>query len=285
MINLFKTTILMAGLAGLLMFLGGLVAGQQGVIMAFIIALAINFFSYWYSDKVVLTMYRAQEVSQADAPELHQLVRNLAEKADLPMPRVYIIPNETPNAFATGRNPSHAVVAVTQGILRLLNHDELSGVLGHELAHVKNRDILIQTIAATFASAISFLAFMARWGALLGGVGGDDEDGGIIGLLAMAIFAPFAAMLIRLAISRSEEFRADRSGAEISGEPLGLARALKKLHSSVQQRPMKTTPGRQATAHMFIVTPLAGGGLTALFSTHPPTGQRIARLEALASGV
>ncbi len=282
--NIAKTAILMAGLAGLLMLLGGLVAGQQGVVIAFIIALAMNFFSYWFSDKIVLKMYRAQEVSEADAPQLYRIVRHLAQKADLPMPRVYIIPDDTPNAFATGRNPSHAVVAVTQGILGILNEEELSGVLGHELAHVKHRDILIQTIAATFASAISFLAFMARWGALLGGVGGDDDEGGIIGLLAMAIFAPIAAMLIRLAISRSEEYRADKSGAEISGKPLGLAQALQKLHQSVKQRPLKATPGRQATAHMFIVTPLSGEGVSALFSTHPPAGQRIARLEALASG-
>lgn len=283
--NIMKTTILMAALAGLLMLIGGVIGGEQGVVIAFVIALLMNFFSYWFSDKIVLTMYRAQEVSASQAPKLHEIVRRLTEKAELPMPRIYIIPTQTPNAFATGRNPSHAVVAVTEGILNMLNHDELEGVLGHELAHVKNRDILIQTIAATFASAISFLAFMARWGAIFGGFGGgdDDEAGGILGLLAMAIFAPIAAALIRLAISRSEEFRADKSGAQISGQPLSLANALQKLHTGVKRRPMAATPSHNATAHMFIVTPLSAGGLASLFSTHPSTEERVARLKEMAS--
>ncbi|MBD3308116.1 zinc metalloprotease HtpX [candidate division KSB3 bacterium] len=281
--NVMKTAVLMAALAGLLMLLGGLVAGDQGVILAFIIALGMNFFSYWFSDKIVLKMYRAQEVSEHEAPELYRIIRSLTESAGLPMPRVYIIPTDTPNAFATGRNPSHAAVAVTQGILRILDTDELAGVLGHELAHVKNRDILIQTIAATFASAISFLAFMARWGAIFGGVGGDDEEGGgILGLLAAAIVAPIAATLIQLAISRSEEFRADKRGAEISDNPSALASALQKLHRGVQSRPLRATPSHNATAHMFIVTPLTGKGLASLFRTHPPTEERVARLQDLA---
>jgi heat shock protein HtpX len=284
MTNSVKTVALMAGLAAILMVLGGAVAGEQGVITAFIIALGLNFFSYWYSDKLVLMMYRAQEVSALEAPELHHIVNRLAERAGLPMPRVYIIPTDTPNAFATGRSPSRAAVAVTQGILHMLNREELEGVLGHELAHVKNRDILIQTVAATFASAISFLAIMARWGAIFGGFGGRDSDrgGGILGLLAMAIIAPIAATIIRLAISRSEEYRADRTGAEISGRPLALASALQKLSRAVQYRPLAATPSHNATAHMFIVNPLTGEGLVSLFRTHPPTEERIARLQELA---
>lgn len=285
MMNSVKTAALMAGLAGILMLIGGAVGGEQGVTMAFVIALGLNFFSYWFSDKLVLAMYRAQEVSEVDAPDLYRLVRRLTDQAGLPMPRVYIIPSENPNAFATGRSPSHAAVAVTQGILRMLTREELEGVLGHELAHVKHRDILIQTIAATFASAISFLAFMARWGAVFGLGGRDDRNGGVLGLLAMAIVAPIAATIIRLAISRSEEFRADRAGAEISGRPLALASALQKLQQGVQFRPMAATPSRNATAHMFIMQPFTGGGLASLFSTHPPTEERIARLRNLSATV
>lgn len=281
--NSMKTVVLMAGLAGLLMFVGGMVAGDQGVIVAFIFAMGMNFFSYWFSDKLVLSMYRAREVSAHEAPELHGIVRQLSERAGLPMPRVYIIPTDAPNAFATGRNPEHAAVAVTQGIMRMLSRDELSGVIGHELAHVKNRDILIQTIAATFASAISFLAYMARWGAIFGGGGRDDDDGGgVLGLLATAIIAPLAATLIQLAISRSREFMADAAGAEISGQPLSLARALQKLHEGVHRFPMTSTPSHNATAHMFIVKPFSAKGLASLFSTHPSTEERIARLQQLA---
>ena len=282
--NSVKTVVLMAGLAGLLMVLGGFVAGDQGVVMAFIIAMGINFFSYWFSDKIVLAMYGAQEVSSTDAPELYAIVSTLAEKAGLPMLRVYIIPTDTPNAFATGRNPSHAAVAVTEGILRMLNRDELAGVLGHELAHVKNRDILIQTIAATLVSAISFLAYIARWGAIFGVGGRDDDDrgGNVIGLFVMAIVAPFAAMIIQLAISRSREYLADETGAYISGRPLSLANALQKLSVGVQRYPLSATPSHNATAHMFIVKPFAGGGLASLFSTHPSTEERIARLQAIA---
>ena len=281
--NSMKTVILMASLAGLLMLVGGLVAGDQGVIVAFIFAMGMNFFSYWFSDKLVLSMYRAQEVSAHEAPELHGIVRQLAERAGLPMPRIYIIPTDTPNAFATGRNPDHAAVAVTQGIMSMLSRDELSGVIGHELAHIKNRDILIQTIAATFASAISFLAYMARWGAILGGGGRDDDDGGgVLGLLAMVIIAPIAATLIQLAISRSREFMADAVGAEISGQPLSLARALQKLHEGVHRFPLSPTASHNATAHLFIVKPFSGKGLVSLFSTHPSPEERIARLQQLA---
>lgn len=280
--NSVKTGVLMAGLAGVLMLLGGYVAGDQGVIMAFIIAMGINFFSYWFSDKIVLGMYRAQEVSESDAPDLYHLVRQLAEQADLPMPKVYIIPTDTPNAFATGRNPQHAAVAVTSGIMGMLNRDELAGVLAHELGHVKNRDILIQTIAATFASAISFLAYMARWAAIFGGGRDDDEGGGALGLIVMAIVAPIAAMIIQLAISRSREYLADESGAKISGQPLSLANALQKISMGVERHPLQATPSHNATAHMFIMKPFSGGGLTSLFSTHPPTEERIARLQQIA---
>lgn len=276
----------MAGLAILLMFIGGLVGGRQGVIVAFIFSLTMNFFSYWFSDKIVLSLYGAQEVGPQEAPELYDIVRNLAIKAGLPMPRVYIIPSDTPNAFATGRNPDHAVVAVTEGILRILNRQELEGVLGHELAHVKNRDILTSTIAATMASAIFFLADMARWSFMFGGFSRDDEDrgaGGAIASLLMIILAPIAAMLIQMAISRSREYGADEDGATISGRPLALARALRNIETAVYRRPMlEASP---TTAHLFIINPLKslkGNGLLSLFSTHPPTEKRIERLEQIA---
>ena len=281
--NSIKTAALMAGLAGLLMVVGGVVAGDQGIVMAFIVAMGMNFFSYWFSDKLVLKMYRAKEVSESSAPELYRMVRRLTERAKLPMPKVYIIPTETPNAFATGRNPQHAAVAVTSGIMRMLSQEELAGVLAHELGHVKNRDILISTIAATFATAISFLATMARWGAMFGGGSrDDDEGGGIIGLLATAIIAPIAAAIIQMAISRSREFMADKAGAEISGSPLALANALSKISRGVEARPLAATPSHNATAHMFIMKPFSGGGLMSLFSTHPSTEDRIARLQEMA---
>ncbi len=281
--NSMKTVVLMAGLAGILMLIGGMVAGDRGMVMMFIVALAMNFFSYWFSDKLVLRMYNAQEVSEGSAPELYGLVRQLATNANLPMPKVYIIPTDTPNAFATGRDPNHAAVAVTNGIMRMLNRDELAGVIGHELGHVKNRDILIQTIAATFATAISFVASMARWGAMFSGGRDDDRDGGgAIGMLAAAIVAPIAAMLIQMAISRSREFMADRAGAEISGQPLSLARALQKISMGVERFPLTQTPSHNATAHLFIMKPFSGSGLASLFSTHPATEERIARLEELA---
>jgi heat shock protein HtpX len=238
----------------------------------------MNLFSYWYSDKIVLRMYRAQEATAQQAPELYGMVENLARQASLPMPKVYIIPQETPNAFATGRNPAHAVVAVTEGLLKLLDKKEVLGVLAHEMAHIKNRDILIGSIAATMAGAIMWLASMARWSAIFGGMGGhDDDEGGLgmIGLIIMSFLAPMAAMLIQMAISRSREYLADTTGAQIAGRPEGLARALEKISAYGQQRPMQAN---QATAHMFIVNPLAGGKFTRLFSTHPPVEERVARL-------
>jgi len=280
-VNRFKTLMLLTVLTVILLIIGQLVGGRQGMMIAFVFAMAMNFFSYWFSDKIVLSMYRAQQVTEADAPRLVQLVSNNAQRAGLPMPRVYIIPTASPNAFATGRDPAHAAVAFTQGILDLLSDDELEGVLSHELAHVKNRDILTQTIAATLAGAISMLAYMAQWGAMFGGGGGrDDRDsgGGVIGLLAMAIVAPLAAMLVQMAISRSREYAADETGAKICGRPLSLANALRKLHKGVERRPLEANP---ATAHMFIVSPLSGRSFAHLFATHPPIEERIARLEQL----
>jgi heat shock protein HtpX len=243
----------------------------------------MNFVSYWFSDKIVLAMYGAQEVTEAEQPEFYGLVRQLAARAGLPMPRVYIIPSDTPNAFATGRNPEHAAVAATTGILRVLSREELMGVMAHELSHVKHRDILISSIAATVAGAITYLAHMAQWAAMLGGGRDrDEEGGGLLGMLVMAIVAPLAALLIQMAISRSREYDADKGGAEVSGNPLYLAGALRKLEMANRQIPMEeATP---ATAHMFIVNPLTGGGLMSLFSTHPPIEERIKRLESMVYG-
>jgi heat shock protein HtpX len=253
--------------------------------MALIMAGAMNFFSYWFSDKIVLKMYGAQEITANDDPELYGIVQELAAKGGLPMPKVYVIPEDTPNAFATGRNPEHAAVAVTQGIRRILNKRELAGVLGHELSHVKHRDILISSIAATLAGAISYLAYMAQWGMILGAGsrGRDEGSGNIFSLLFMMIVAPIAAMLIQMAVSRSREYLADEGGAKISGDPLALASALRKLHMGAQNIPMQVNSATQnATAHMFIVNPLSGGTLASLFSTHPAMEERIARLEAMA---
>jgi len=286
--NGFRTTILLALLTALLVWLGDMFGGRQGAGMALIFAGGMNFFSYWFSDKIVLRMYGAQEVSPNDDPELHGLVRDLATRAGLPMPKVYVIPEETPNAFATGRDPQHAAVAVTHGIRRILNKRELAGVLGHELAHVMNRDILISTIAATLAGAISYLAYMAQWAAMFGGGRSRDDEGGggnIFGLLFMMIVAPLAAMLIQMAVSRSREYGADAGGAKICGDPLALASALRKLHMGAQNIPLQVSGATaNATAHMFIVNPLSGGGIANLFSTHPPMEERIARLEAMAQG-
>lgn len=249
-----------------------------GVLIGFIISFAMNFGSYFYSDKIVLRMYGAREVSEVEAPELHSIVSELAQNAGIPEPKVAIVESSTPNAFATGRNPKKAVVAVTTGILGLLNRDELEGVLAHELAHVQNRDILISAIAATIAGAIFIIADYARFFAIFGG--GGDDDGGIFGIIAMTILAPIAAMMVQLAISRSREYKADKSGASISGKPWALADALKKLQMGVNARPMDANP---ATAHMFIVNPFGGKGKTLLnlFSTHPPMDERIKRLEEL----
>jgi heat shock protein HtpX len=283
--NMIKTTFLLSLLTVLMVLMGSAIGGQSGMFIAFFMALAMNFFSYWFSDRIVLKMYDAREIGENDYPAYYGMVRRLALQAGLPMPKVYIIPSESPNAFATGRNPSHAAVAATDGILRILSPEELEGVMAHELAHVRNRDILISTIAATFAGAISMLGTMLQWGAILGAGRGDNDErggvGGLVGSLAMAIIAPIAAMLIQMAVSRSREYLADESGASICGRPLALAGALRKLYAASQAIPM--LEARPATAHMFIVNPLTGGGMMTLFSTHPPMEERIARLEALAT--
>jgi heat shock protein HtpX len=283
--NTFRTTILLAVLTALLVWIGDMFGGRQGAIMALILAGGMNFVSYWFSDKIVIKMYGGQEVGPNDDPELYGLVQDLAQRAGLPMPKVYVLPQDTPNAFATGRNPEHAAVAVTDGIRRILNKRELAGVLGHELTHVKNRDILVSTIAATLAGAIGYLAQMAQWAMIFGGNRDRDEEGGsnIFGLIVMMVVAPIAAMLIQMAVSRSREYGADEGGAKITGDPLALASALKKLHMGAQNIPLETNNATaNATAHMFIVNPLTGAGLAALFSTHPPMEERIARLEAMA---
>jgi len=278
--NRVKTVLLLTGLTVFFIFMGKFLGGRQGMYLAFILALGMNFFSYWFSDKIVLRMYRAQEVSPEEAPQIHQMVEELAHEAGIPKPRVYIIPDESPNAFATGRNPQHAAVAATQGIIRLLSPVELKGVLGHELGHVLNRDILISTIAATLAGAIMILASMARWGAILGMGRDDEEGGGILEVLVMSIIAPIAAMLIQMAISRSREYLADETGARLTHNPESLARALEKLSLGTQRIPMDASP---ATAHMFIVNPLTGRSLMNLFSTHPPIEERVERLRAMRS--
>lgn len=280
MTNSFRTVLLLGLLTGIVMGIGQLFGGSQGLVIAFFFAAVMNFGSYWFSDKIVLAMYRARPVTEAEAPELHNIVHNLALRAQLPMPRVCIMPSEAPNAFATGRDPEHAVVAVTDGILRIMNREELEGVLAHELSHVKNRDILIGSIAATLAGVIMMLANMARWAAFFGG-GRDSDDeggGGVLGLILMSIMAPIAAMLIQMAISRSREFLADSTGARIAGNPRGLASALEKLGRASQIVPMEARP---ETAHMFIVNPLSGGSFINLFSTHPPIEERIARLRSM----
>jgi len=279
--NTIKTGLLLGALTGLLMLIGGFFGGQQGVVIAFIFAMVLNFGSYWFSDKLVLSMYHARPVSESEAPELYALVKMLALKASLPMPRVYIIPGDTPNAFATGRDEHHAVVAVTEGILRILSREELEGVISHELTHIKQRDILIGSIAATLAGAIVMLANMAQWAAMFGGASRDDEEGGgggIVGLIVMAIIAPIAATIIQMAISRSREYLADAGGAKISGKPYALANALGKLSRASQAIPMQANP---SSAHMFIVNPLTGRSLMNLFSTHPPVEERIARLKSM----
>jgi heat shock protein HtpX len=282
MMNRFKTTLLLSLLTVLLVGMGGAVGGQGGMMIAFLMAAVMNFGSYWFSDKIVLRMYNAQEISQADNPAFYGMIERLAGRAGLPMPKVYIIPDQSPNAFATGRNPSHAAVAATEGILKILSPEELEGVMAHELGHVKNRDILISTIAATFAGAISMIGSMLQWGAMMG-AGRDDEDGGglagLVGTVAMAILAPIMAMLIQMAVSRSREYLADATGAEICGKPRALASALGRLQNASHQLPMHDAS--PATAHMFIVNPLTGGGMMSLFSTHPPMEERIARLQAM----
>jgi len=279
--NVLKTGFLLAVLTCLVVLVGQAIGGQQGMLIALVLAVVMNFFSYWFSDKMVLAMYRAQPVDEAAAPDLYAMVRGLATRAQVPMPKVYIIPTDTPNAFATGRNPEHAAVAVTEGIMRILSREELEGVIAHELSHVKNRDTLIMTVAATMAGAITYLAQMAQFAAIFGGSRRDSDErgGGVFGTLALAILAPIAAMLVQLAISRAREFHADATGARIVGKPFGLASALEKLDQAAKALPMDATP---ATAHLFIVNPLSGSMLRSLFSTHPSTEERVARLRAMA---
>ena len=280
--NTMKTFLLMGILTVMLVFIGRLLGGEGGMIMAFVLAAVMNFGTYWFSDKLVLRMYKAQPVTQADAPDLYQMVQELSNRANLPMPKVYVIPSDQPNAFATGRNPQNAAVAVTQGIMRTLTRDELRGVIGHELAHVKHRDILVGTVAATMAGAISMIANMAQWAMIFGGGRSSDDEGGHpVAGIAMMIVAPIAAMMVQMAISRSREFLADEGGAQIAGNPLSLSSALRKLDAKAHQIPMQASP---ATAHMFIVNPLTGGGLMNLFSTHPPIAERVKRLREMGRG-
>ncbi len=282
--NRTKTMLLMAALTAPVVFIGYALGGQTGLVLALLVAGAMNFASYWWSDKIVLRMYGAQEISERDAPELFRLVSDLTSRADMPMPKVYIIPEDTPNAFATGRNPQHAAVAVTEGLLRMLDRRELAGVLAHELAHVKNRDTLVMTVAASIGGALSMLANMAMWSSLFGSSSDDDEEGsGLMGGLLGIIVAPIAASLIQMAISRSREFLADEAGAQMTGDPLALASALRKIESWSQQLPMHS--GNPAMAHLFIINPFGGmsaSGLLRLFSTHPSTEDRVSRLETLA---
>ena len=281
--NTMKTVMLMLVLTLLLVLLGGVVGGERGMVFAFLFALVMNFGSYWFSDKIVLATYRAREIQQSDNPTLHRIVQELSTRLGIPMPRLFMIPSDQPNAFATGRNPQHAAVAVTDGIMRLLSEDELKGVIAHELAHVTHRDILIGSVVATLAGAISMLASMGQWGLLFGGgQSSDDRRGGnpIVALI-MIVVAPLAAMLVQMAISRSREYLADEGGAKTLGNPLSLASALRKLDMKAKQIPMEASP---SSAHLFIVSPLTGGGFARLFSTHPPIEDRIARLEAMAQG-
>jgi len=279
--NAFKTFILMLAMMALFLLVGNAIGGQRGMVYAFFFAAVMNFVMYWFSDKIVLAMYRAKPVSEQDAPDIYRIVRRLTANNLMPMPKVYIMPMETPNAFATGRNPENAAIAVTGGILQILNEKELEGVIAHELAHIKHRDILIATVVATMAGAISMLARMAQWAAIFGGGSRDDDNrGGALGLLFMAIIAPIAAFLIQLAISRSREYSADEGGAILCGNPLALASALKKLGSYSKRIPSNVEP---STAHMFIVNPLSGSAILKLFSTHPPIEERVKRLEAMAN--
>jgi heat shock protein HtpX len=281
-VNTLKTALLLTCLTLLLVAMGGAMGGKSGLVIAFFFAAAMNLGAYWYSDKLVLRMYGAREVTEAENPGFYGLVRRLAMQAQLPMPRVYVIASESPNAFATGRNPEHAAVAATEGILRLLTPEELEGVMAHELAHVRNRDILVSTVAATIAGAISMLGNMLQWSALLGGRRDDEGGGSVAGSLVMAFIAPIAAMLIQFAVSRSREYLADETGAAICRKPLALASALAKLDAYSRRLPMPEA--QPATAHLFIVNPLTGGSLTRLFSTHPPIPERVARLQEIARG-
>jgi len=275
MTNYFKTFLLLALLSALLVFIGSF-WGAQGATFALIMAVVMNFVSYFFSDKIALAMYGAKQVSRDEAPQLHAIVEGLVARAGLPMPRIYIIPTDSPNAFATGRNPQHSAVAVTEGITRILSREELEGVIAHELAHVKNRDILISSIAATIAGAIMWISSMARYAAIFGGGSRDrDDNGGALGMLFAMIVAPFAAMLVQMAVSRSREYGADATGASFTGNPYALASALRKIHDFSKRVPLQASP---ATAHMFIIHPFSGGAIMNLFSTHPPVEKRIERL-------
>lgn len=277
--NTLKAWLLMGTLTVLLVLLGRILFGPSGAMMFFIIAMALNFFSYFYSDKIAIKMTRSYPVSESEAPELYEMVRRLSRRAGIPMPKLYVTPSNQPNAFATGRNPGNSAVAVTEGIMRLLNRSEVEGVLAHELAHIKNRDVLVGTIAAALAGAITMMANAFQWAAIFGmGRGEDDEGGGLIGGLILAFLAPLAAMIIQMAISRSREYMADATGARIAGSPDGLANALLKLESAAQRIPMQTNP---ATSHLFIVNPLSGQAMARLFSTHPPIQERVEKLRAL----
>ncbi|MBQ0932773.1 zinc metalloprotease HtpX [Ideonella sp. 4Y16] len=281
MFNLLKTAVLMAAITALFMTIGQLLGGQTGMMIALVVALGMNVFSYWFSDKMVLRMYNAQEVTEQTAPQFYRMVAELAAKAELPMPRVYLINEDAPNAFATGRNPSHAAVAATTGILRVLSERELRGVMAHELAHVKHRDILISTISATMAGAIGMLA---NFGMMFGGRDSEGRPANPIVSILVMLLAPLAASLIQMAISRAREFEADRGGAEISGDPAALASALQKIHRIAQGIPLEAAEAHPETAQMMIMNPLSGGGLRGLFSTHPSTEERVERLMALARG-
>jgi heat shock protein HtpX len=277
--NTLKTGLLLTILTVLFVVVGNFVGGQNGMLTAFAFAVLMNAGAYWFSDKIVLRMYRAQEVSEAEEPQLHAMVHRLATAASLPMPKVYLLPSDSPNAFATGRNPAHAAVAVTQGIMRILTPDELEGVLAHEMSHVKNRDILIGTVAATLAGAVMMLARFAQFAAIFGGGGRDrEEGGGGLGLILMAILAPIGAMLVQMAVSRSREYQADASGARFCGRPESLARALEKIAAASSRVPLEASA---ATAHMFILSPLSGKGMMSLFSTHPPVEKRVERLRSM----
>ena len=273
-----KTALLLILLTGLIMLLGAAAGGRAGLIAALGIALALNFFTYWYSDRIVLSMYKAQELSPQDAPALHAMIGELAARAGLPKPRLVLVPQDSPNAFATGRNPQNAVVAVTRGILKLMPPEELRGVLAHEMSHIKNRDILIQSVAAVLATAVMFLGNMLRFAAFFGGSRNDSRGGNPLAALVLAILAPIAAMLIQMAISRSREYLADATGAGLSGDPRPLAKALQRLSTAAKQLPMQGNP---ATENLFIVHPFSGRGLTNLFSTHPPVEERVRRLLAM----
>ncbi len=274
--NGIRTALLLASLTGLMLLIGGALGGRGGMAIALLLSLVMNMGSYWYSDKIVLKMYHAREVTPTEAPGLYGIVRGLVERAQMPMPKVYIVDTPMPNAFATGRNPSHAAVAATTGIMRILDRDELEAVMAHELSHVRNRDTLISSVAATIAGVITFVANMAQWSLIFGG--NDDDGGNIVGVIAMAILAPIAARIIQMAISRSREFGADAGGAELTGHPMALASALSKLEGASGRVQADVNP---STAHMFIVNPLKGKKLASLFSTHPSTEERIARLSAM----